>query len=127
MNLAPIVELLEAENFGTIGKDLFRNFMPHDVREGLLVTIQMPVEIDRYLNYCKGSFQVVARGTDWESPRLVMVDVSKVLCGEGLSLGDMYFYFMRPRHEPLIFPKSEGDLIEASVNFDFIYSHSLVC
>jgi hypothetical protein len=28
--------------------------------------------------------------------------------------------YVRPRHDPIVFPRSEGDLYEASVNFDFV-------
>ncbi len=124
MDLMPIVQYLEHEGLGTIGKDLFRNHMPAQVDEGLLVTCQMPIVIDRYIGVCRGSFQVIARSPDWERPRLKMIEVTNVLNGQGMILGNMLFHYIKPRHEPMLFPKSESDLVEASVNFDFVFGLS---
>lgn len=125
MDLTPLVQHLENEGLGTIGQDLFRNNMPASVNEGLVVVTQMPIIIDSYLGTCKGSFQIIARASDYDTPRLKMTEVMIAMNGQGAIHGDMLFHFIKARNEPMIFPKSEGDQIEASVNFDFVYS--LIC
>jgi len=122
MDLEPLIDYLERENLGTPGVDLFRHFMPSEVEEGILVTVRTAINIDRYLGYCEGDFQVIARGKDYDQPRLFMVEVMKAFNQQGLTLGDMYFHYILPKHEPLLFPKAESDLKEVSVNFEFKFS-----
>lgn len=123
MNLQPIVDKLQTESLGTPGVDLFREQMPHQVVKGMLVTQQMPVERNPYApGYRKGSFQVIVRDAVYDDARTTANSVIDAITGDGITLGDMKFRFIRARHDPLLFPRSDGDLVEASVNFDFVYS-----
>ena len=122
MNLQPIVKFLDDEGFGVMGEDLFRDFMPHEIDKGLMIFIMSPVPIDPYLGTSKGSFQIVGRGNDQDELQERMEGVQNAFGeGRGLVLGSMEFDFIIPQHEPLVFPRTEGDLIEASVSFAFSY------
>ena len=123
MDLQAIVDRIEIEGLGVPGVNLFRMFMPASVEEGLVVLpSQLPVEIDMYTTVKRqGQFRVVARGIDWDGPRNLLMEVSKVLHGEGLQFGEEYYFYMIPQHEPLLYPLSDGDLVEGSVSFNCCY------
>lgn len=124
-NLDMVVEYLEAMGWGTPGVNLFRGNMPDAIHEGLLLTIQTPVTINPYVYALRqGAFQVIARGTDEDEVKQRLMGVSDTLNVQGLELGDMTFRYIKPRHEPLVFPRSGGDLIESLVNFDFVFTVS---
>lgn len=122
MDLQDIIDLLSNEDFGTEGVDLFRSFMPAEIDEGLLVTAQMPASIDKYNKHRKGSIQVIARGRDYDEVRDLMISVSTFLTIEGHEGDSAYYHYICPRHEPLIYPKSDANYLEASVNFDVAYN-----
>lgn len=123
MSLQDIVDLLEDENFGEPGVNLFRESMPVEVESGLLVTAQMPADIDKYAKHRTGSFQIIARGRYHDEVREIMEKVSSYLTIDGhTGADDRYYHFILPRHEPLIYPKSDANYVEASVNFDFAYN-----
>lgn len=125
MNLQPILEHLQAQGLGEIGKTLFRHKMPHEVPAGLLLASQTPIQIHPYLEAVrKGSFQVIARGATEDEVEQRLNQVSEILSVQGLVLGGMRFFYIRPEHEPLIFPRSESDFVEASVDFAFVYVRS---
>lgn len=122
MNLQAIVKYLDDEGFGIMGQDLFRDNLPDGIYEGLAVFSITPVPIHPYLGISHGIFQIVGRGTDQDALHIRMKSVSDAFKGgRGLVLDDMKFFFIRPEHEPMFFPRSESDLIEASVSFEFSY------
>jgi hypothetical protein len=42
-----------------------------------------------------------------------------VLMTEGAKHGEVRFLFIKPEHDPLVFPRTEGGQFEASVNYNF--------
>ena len=122
MNLQAIVKYLDDEGFGVMGETLFRDFMPHAIDEGVMVFNMTPVPVDPYLGISKGSFQIVGRGNDQDLSQEKMEGVKNAFRGgRGMLLDDMKFDYIQPEHEPFVFPRTEGDLIEASVSFAFSY------
>lgn len=121
MDLQAIAKYLDDEGYGVMGETLFYDHLPYDV-SGLAVYSMTPVEIDPYLKTRKGSFQIVGRDVDQDVLRQRMNSVSSAFGdARGLILGDMVFRYIHPEHEPLVFPRSDSDQVEASVSFAFSY------
>lgn len=122
MNLQAVVEYLQAQNQGKIGVDLFAYFMPADIENGVLVINSTPVSIDPYMGTRGGSLQIIVRGNDVLKIKSKAEALSGLLNQEGLSLGGMSFRDLHPTHEPFIYPRTDGNHLEASVNFSFVYT-----
>lgn len=122
MNLQPVLEYVATQNLGVRGRDLFRYFMPSDIDEGILITSQMPHPLNPYLpGKYMGDFQVIVRGIDVDEVRSRAVSLLKALTLRSVTMGEMRFFYIQPRHAPLVYPKSDGNYIEASVNFECQY------
>lgn len=122
MNLYEIQSFLAAQGAGTIGVDLFAYHMPAVIDEGILVLSQVPSERDDIIdNYYRGEFQVVVRSKDRENGRLRCKQIAGILDGERRVMGDTNYRFIRSMHEPMGYPRSEGNSLEFSVNFQCAY------
>lgn len=126
MNLLVIAQKLQTLEFGSLGTNLFYEHMPVTVKRGLLVTAQTPITRDKYVARLRsGSFQVIARqldDEDYQDPEVILNGVIDAIAGENVIIGDMRFLYLRARHDPLVFPKSDGNVVEASVNFDILFT-----
>lgn len=126
MNLEAIANELEAEGFGTVGVNIFYEEMPSAVDRGLLVTAMTPITRNPYApDWRQGAFQVISRqldDDDYQDPAAILENVINAISGEGKVIGDMTFRQLRARHDPFVFPKSNGNIVEASVNFDIVFS-----
>jgi len=121
--LEPIIDYLETQGIGLKGKDLFRESMPSTVSRGLLLLAMDPVQIDSYLGGMRrGTFQIVARSITHDDARSLAYNAMQAIDEAGLVLNGMKFLSLWPVNEPLLFPQSEGDLIEASVYYNFVYA-----
>lgn len=123
MNLAPLAEYLELEDIAVAGKDLFLYQMPSTVSVGiLLLTPLSGTEIDYYLpGYRKTTFQVIVRHTDHVEGQALAELISATLTLANKQLTNMNVNYIRPKHEPVVYPVSEGDFLEFSVNYDANY------
>ena len=122
MNLEGIADALSDAGLGVKGQTLFVDHMPAQCEKGLLVTSQVPIAIDPYIKSLRrGSFQVIVRDNSGADARAVADSVIDAMPGEGAVIADMKFLTLMPQSEPLLFPRSSGDLVEASVNFLFTY------
>ena len=123
MNLEELLIHMQGLGLGTPGQNLFRHQMPEQIQEGLLVTSQVPADIHPYvIQYRKGSIQVIARSPNGDAAITKLNGVVDAISGEGLDLPSARVLRLYPRHEPLLYPKSEGALYEASVNFDIVFT-----
>ena len=121
MNLNAIVDLLEAASLGDPGSTLFWGKMPLECQSGLLVTTQTPISIHSYVSELRrGTFQVIARHKTFDGASTLADSVIDAMPSGGV-IGDMKFLTLRPSQEPLLYPRSDGDFVEASVNFNFSY------
>ena len=83
-----------------------------------MVTSQRPIGISTDVrDLRRGSFQVIARSATHEGAANSVIDAMPT----GGQIGDMLFRVLHPEHEPLLYPRSDGNSIEASVNFKFVY------
>lgn len=122
MNLLDVVAFMRQKGLGEPGRDLFAYAMPGTVENGLLVTSQVPVARHPYVKrLIRGEFQVIARGAEHESLIARLESVSDALTVQGVTMGKMNFRFIRAVNVPLVFPRAESRLLEASVNFEFAF------
>lgn len=104
-------------------KTIFANFMPAAARKGVLVRqdylgIQYVPELPGYF---KTSFQIIVRNPDYVEGETLAKNVSVTLNQERVVIGSMQMLYIRPRHKPIVYPASQGDLLEFSVSFDACY------
>lgn len=120
MNLLPLATELQAKKIGTMGKTVFINMLPIDVPLGVLLRNSLSgTEIDYELpGYFRTDFQVIVRAGSYQAGEALMEKVFNALTFSDRQLGDMHFNYMRPRTEPVVFPLSEGNLLEFSAYFD---------
>lgn len=102
---------------------IFIHHMPHDVPEGVLLLEGIGgTEIDPYLpKFRDTKFQVVVRSKYYDDAQALAQSISDVLDFSGEQLSGVFVKLIRPLHEPLVFPSSKGDHLEASVNFHAVY------
>lgn len=121
MNLDPIRDYLEEAIYTlTTGRTLFSYTMPPTVTRGvLLIPSQTGLEIDHEVGgSSSGRFQVIVRSEDFDAGSNLAYLISKELTLLNKALTEYVVVYCRPRHQPVYFPRSEGDQIEFSVNFD---------
>lgn len=120
MDLFLITQYLQQKGHGVEGQNLFAYFMPDAIMEGVLITAQMPIARHQYVNQLyRGQFQAIARGSEYEAIRHRLALVAETLNVQGLQLGDVRFHFISPIQAPLVYPRADSRLLEASVNFNF--------
>lgn len=126
MNLLDVVEFMRQKGLGVPGRNLFAYAMPDNISEGLLVTSQVPISRHPYAQQLfRGEFQVIARGAEHQALITRLESVSDALTVQGVKMGDMNFRFIYAINAPLVFPRAESRLLEASVNFQFAFIQSV--
>lgn len=127
MKLEIIADFLVAGGFGTIGTDIFLYEMPPDCKKGIL--IRMPPDsgrIDYYLpGYFKHTVQVIVRDQVHQDGH-DLSDLLQTTLNFGrqqitTASGSITFNFMRLGRLPVRYPRSAGNGIEWSLNFDACY------
>ncbi|ATW57955.1 hypothetical protein CNR34_00022 [Pseudomonas phage nickie] len=114
-----IVALIQQSGLGIPGKNLFHTHMPAGNAKGILVMARVPVMIDPYTDLRKGTFQVIVRAANILDASGLATQLMPVLTTEGARQGGVRFLFIKPEHDPLVFPRTEGGQFEASVNYNF--------
>lgn len=123
MNLEPFANCLQAMDVGVIGNNIFLYNMPNTVHEGILFVAPLSgMKIDPDLpNYRKGKFQVIVRSEAYSDAKELADSVMGVLDFANKVVDNYSVKYVRPRTEPVVFPVSEGDYIEFSLNFNTVY------
>lgn len=124
MNLEAIANYLVTQGVGISGQSLFVYRMPPAINEGILLISDLKgTEIDYELpGFKRTTFQAIVRHTEHVAGRALADLVSSTLTLEnGFVLSNLLVRYIRPRHEPVMYPVSEGDYLEFSVNFDAVY------
>lgn len=125
MNLEPLAQKLSDDGIATAGVDLFIHNMPSNVTKAVLLLSNLtgtPIDFE-LPGYRRTSFQAIIRHTDYVQGLALANEVSEALTfksGESI-LDTLHIKHILPRHEPVVFPVSEGDFLEISVNFDAVY------
>lgn len=124
MKIEPVAEYIEDEGIAFAGTDLFAYHMPEDVEEGVLLLPPLTGEkIDYELpDYRTSSFQIIVRHKSHaKGVALAEMIMSLLTLSNSTVLNGLSVKYMRPRHEPVVFPSSKGDYLEISVNYDAVY------
>jgi hypothetical protein len=93
--------------------------MPAELNIGILVMTRVQILVDPYTGMRKGTFQVICRDLEIVPAHDRATSLIKAIVTEGVKVGEVTFNFIKPQHEPLVFPRTEGAQFEAAVNFNF--------
>lgn len=120
MDLKPLRDKLINDGIGVSGKTLFINMLPVNVQSGVLLRNSLngtaiDYEIETLI---KSEFQVIARSTSYQGGEALIEKAIKSLNLKGETIGGYFFHHSRPKTFPVVFPLSEGNLLEFSVYFD---------
>lgn len=121
MNLIPLRNFLLDK---VQGESIFVFHMPFSVKTGVLLLHNLNgAKLDCELpGYKKAKFQAIVRSNNFETGYQLSKDISKAFQGaKRITLDGVFYYFIKPIHDPVAFPTSAGDNIEFSVNYETIY------
>jgi hypothetical protein len=126
-----ITVMLATAGVGVPGQSLFAHRMPASVLRGLVV---LPALVGGEIDYAglpelrREAFQVIARDPAPGAARtlaaramtaLTLRPAWRLVPAFDLETPAVWVLYIRPRHGPIVFPRSDGgDIYEASVNFD---------
>lgn len=124
--LVDIAEYLAAQGLGkTTGleKTIFVNFMPATVKKGILVRQDyLGIQVDHELpGYFQTLFQIIVRTPGYAEGEALANSVFDALNRERVVIGSMQVKYIRPSQKPIVYPASNGDLIEFLINIDACY------
>lgn len=122
MIIKEMASILEDAGIGTIGVDIFVNYMPSDVEVGILLLGRMSGDvIDYYLPGIKrGGFQVIVRVPDYDDA--LINSILPLLTIQGKTVKGLDVKYILPKTDPVVYPATDGNNIEYSVNFDAVYA-----
>lgn len=127
MNLEALAGLIQQAGLGVPGQSLFVEHLPETVKQGvLLIGPSTGTRIDyEVIGYYKTNFQVIVRAPNYLAGDQLSKQIMNALTVAKHEIAPGYFVnYMRPRHEPVVYPISEGGHLEFSVNYDVCYIKS---
>lgn len=119
MNLFPLRQYIIDQAFTTL--PVFVHEMPARVTEGVLVLPKLSgANYDPELpGYYKTGFQVIVRHTGYQEAYAEAMKLFDGLKSEQeIVLPEYTIFYLRPKHLPVSYPRSEGHQVESSVNID---------
>jgi len=124
VRLESIASYLQAQSVGTQGQDIFINAMPALDEAGIL--LRQPFSgtaIDHELpRYRKTSFMLITRARTMQAAKILMdAAVATLTVSNSDALTDLHVNYIRPRHEPIAFAPTPGNMTELLVNMDACY------
>lgn len=124
MDLMPLADRLEAQGFGTKGKDIFIHMIPADSPKGVLLREPLRgTPIDYELpGYFKTTFRVIARAPSYQEGSALINAVIPALTVQNSIVGTMSVRWFRPKAKPVPYSLSDGNLIEFAVEFEAVYN-----
>lgn len=137
MNLMTFASLLQDEGIGVMGgptntatPPIYINMMPAEAETAILLRSPLSGTKINYelVGYYKTEFQIIVRGHghSYVEIEALMAQVIDTLTVSTESLVDtMRIKYCRPRTEPVVFPLSNGNLLEFNVMFDIAFSRVL--
>lgn len=111
---------LEDEDIAKQNVNLFKNSMPQTITLGVALMGRLQGdEIDYELpGYRKTNFQLVVRARNYNAGEELINNAVASLTFQQLQIENVKFNYVRPRHDVVSFPTSDGNNTEFSVNFD---------
>jgi hypothetical protein len=121
-----LVPILVAARLGQPGRDLFCHQMPGEITKAVVIMGDLAgTEIDHELpGWRMGQVQVIVRDDNHAAgTRRSRAVMDALTLGERLlpaagGAGAIRLVRLRPIHDPIVYPRSEGDVMEFSMNFD---------
>lgn len=110
--------------YGAAGESLFIHHMPEEVKRGVvLMNPYSGFQIDHELpRYYKGRFEVIVREKDHVEGKQLAKDVAQAITiTTSQVVSGLDIRFVRPVNKPVIFPISDGAMLELSTHFEFAY------
>lgn len=124
IDFVALAELLEQSGVGKTCKDIFIDTLPDEASKGIVLRSSIAGdEIDYYLpGLMKATFRLIARAS-FHSDGLDMIQkaTNALTIWQPRKIGNMYVRNCRPITTPMIYPLSNGNLREFSVNMKIIY------
>lgn len=123
MFLETIQDILDEENVGTTGVDLFLYEAPADVQNYVLVKQGgdgIPIDWD-LPNYYNVRYQIIVRNIDYVSGNTVCQSILNALSIFELTKNGIYIKYSLPREQPKVFRRSDSGVVEFSINFDIVF------
>ena len=124
MNLEAIGEYLQGEGVGSVGRNIFIYKMPDKIESAILLRDRLQGDrIDHETGLMRGGLQLIARAVSQTQAKQLAQAAATALSLRDTVVEDMDIKLLLPRGEAVVFPVSDGQLIEALVVFDAIYSY----
>jgi hypothetical protein len=122
MILETVAQILADNDCGQLRKSIFVEFMPTKHKGILLIGSTAGGQIDEELpGYYRGSFQLIVREKDHVKGKELALKAIKALSIQNQQVGEVKLNYVRARHLPVFYKRSEGGSLEWSVNFDTNY------
>jgi len=123
MKFEPLADYLDGQGIVTKGQTLFIHYMPQTIKIGALMLGKLTgTPIDPELpGYYKTGFRIIVRHQDIVDGLAMANQIKDALNMRNVELPGMSIRYIVPKHEPVLFPISEGDHLEISINFDAVY------
>lgn len=121
---------LAAANLATPRVSCFREFMPPDIKTGVMMRSPLTgINIDAYMpGYHKTRLQLIVRHDDPQAGRIYADQIARTLHVEGserypanAERGAVEVKLFRLDQLPIFFPRLDGNGYEFSLNFDAVF------
>lgn len=122
MNLHQIAEHLELSGVGVRAKTIFTNMIPINVNNGILLRNPLVgTKIDyELIGYIHSEFQIIVRASGYDSGEALMKKAFQALTLSQRTLGNLHIQECYPMFEPVVYPLSDGNLLEFSTDFRIV-------
>lgn len=124
MNLMPIAKLLHDKGIGKLESSIFINMIPASATNGILLRnplagTKIDYEMQGYLN---AEFQVIVRATNYPLGEETMKKIFAALTLDKAAVHGLNITLCYPTFEPVVYPLSDGNLLEFSTDFRIVGS-----
>jgi hypothetical protein len=127
MNLDVIMKIISDAGLGVEGSTLFQHRMPAEKKTGILLRNPLDgIPINPELpDYVRGKLQVIVRNSDQGKGDQLSNKIMKLLTIYNKDYSDADGHLlvsikqMYPSTLPVVYPRSDGNGIEWSINFDY--------
>lgn len=124
MNLFAMLDILESKGLGVKEESLFISMMPAGVNKAIMLRDPLTgTVIDHELpGYYRTTFQMIIRATGHAEGETRAKAAVSELTFEEETVAGMYFRYCRPETLPVVYPLSDGNLLEFSVKMCVCFS-----
>ena len=124
MNLIAMLELLQAAGLGVMNKSLFISMMPAGVKEAIMLRDPLSgTKVNHELpGFYQTEFQMIVRSSGNITGAEKAAKAVLALTMEEKNYQGIYFRYSRPDTLPVVYPLSDGNLLEYAVNMCVCYS-----